>query len=435
VEGSQRRGARRSRRVIRLLSFFLVVAPLLWSSPVLRPRGRSKDESVGKGPVVSILAGSGFEGWIDGSPRTARFSRPSGVAVDGEGDIVVADFSNHVIRRVLRVGWVSTFAGNGTEGFADGIGKSAQFYGPNAVALGPSGELYVSDAHNFRIRRITPDGRVSTVAGSGVQADGEGPALRVGLVYPTGIVVEKDGSIDVADRGAHRIKRITADGTLMVLAGTGKPGYQDGPTYTAEFNDPMALTIDDVGNLYVADGGSHVIRRIDRAGMVTTTAGSGVAGDRDGTGREAQFLWPAGLAWDGRENLYVSEGRTRRIRKIKLPEGRVTSVADWGGPQQRDPSDPPGGYGRTCRHCRRPIRRPIHRGLRPPFDPTDRCRDGSNRFSENPPYPSFGFLGGAGGLRHGRLSIVYKLKRSAEIGFFQKRDDLLEVVLALSDHP
>lgn len=282
--------------------------------------------------IVSIVAGSGQRGLQDGPAMVARFDWPTGVAVNKKGEQFIADYDNHVIRKIDRFGWVTTFAGKGMPGFLDGKGREALFHGPDTIAIDREDNLYVADADNFRIRKITPQGAVSTVAGSGRRGNKEGPALEAEFVYPTGVAVAPDGSLYVADRGAHRIKRVTPAGIVMIVAGTGEPGTHDSLSYFAKFNHPMAVAVDDVENVYVADAGSHTIRRIDREGIVITVAGSGEAGYRDGLRAEAQFSWPTGVTVDPEGNLIVADSKNHRIRKILLPQGRVSTLAGNGQP-------------------------------------------------------------------------------------------------------
>lgn len=286
--------------------------------------------------IVSILAGSGQRGLQDGPASLARFAWPTGIAVNRRGDRFVADYDNHVIRKIDRFGWVTTFAGQGVPGFADGKGRGALFHGPDTLAMDGDDNLYVADADNFRIRKITPDGVVSTVAGSGRQGNKEGAAEEAEFVYPTGVAVAPDGSLYVADRGAHRIKRVTPTGIVMIVAGTGEPGYHDSLAYFSKFNQPMTVAADNGGNVYVADAGSHTIRRIGSDGHVMTVAGSGEPGDRDGLREEAQFYWPTGVSVDIEGNLIVSDSKNHRIRKILLPQGRVSTLAGSGQPGDID---------------------------------------------------------------------------------------------------
>lgn len=310
-----------------MLSLFFVGCPrpLSQTSP---PEPASRHSIA----LVSVLAGSGQKGWRDGTREKALFSRPTGIVLDRAGNLFIADHNNHAIRKIDRFGLVTTIAGRGTPGFADGIGRAAMFHGPDTVTVDGLGNLYVADADNFRIRKITPDGVVTTVAGSGTAGDTEGRGTRAQFVYPTGVAVDREGIIYVADRGAHRIKIVTPGGDVRVLAGSGKPGFRDGPGYLAQFHDPITLVVDDFGQVYVADSGSHTIRRIDRKGFVTTVAGSGISGYQDGIGKKVQFHWPTGLAIDRRGDLYVSDSENHRIRKIVLPQGRTTTLAGRGNP-------------------------------------------------------------------------------------------------------
>lgn len=282
--------------------------------------------------VVSTLAGSGLPGLEDGAIDSARFRWPTGLVSNRSGDRVVVDTGNHVIRQINRFGIVTTLAGRGAAGFSDGIGRVAMFNGPNAIAIDRSGNLFISDAGNFRIRKIAPSGQVTTVAGSGQKGNSEGPALEAEFIEPSGMAVDRSGALYVADRGAHRIKRISPEGIVMIAAGTGEPGHENGTAILAKFHDPSGIVFDDVDNLYIADAGSHAIRRIDPAGVVTTVAGSGLPGYRDGLREQARFFEPAGVAIDREGNLIVTDSKNHRIRKIKLPEGRVTTLAGNGLP-------------------------------------------------------------------------------------------------------
>ncbi len=334
------------------LSFFS--APPLVAVPFSRPSFSSLHSiqetssfQLGAGPspwIVSTLAGSGQPGNENGSGRTARFNRPVGVAVNRMGELFISDRENHLIRKIDRFGWVTTFAGGGSPGFSEGRGKKAFFHDPEMITVDPRGNLYVADAGNFRIRKITPDGTVSTVAGSGRPGNKEGPALEAEFVQPTGVAVAPDGSLYIADKGAHRIKRLTPHGIVMIVAGSGEPGYRDGLGYFAQFQEPVAVAVDDVGNLYISDTGSHTVRRIDRDGIVMTVAGSGQPGDKDGLRSETAFSHPSGIGIDPEGNLILSDSQNHRIRKITLPAGRVTTVAGNSQPGGLDGIGPSSGF-------------------------------------------------------------------------------------------
>jgi hypothetical protein len=188
--------------------------------------------------TMEVLAGSGNEGFADGAGAAAQFNEPIGVSVDGEGNIIIADFSNHCVRKITPEGTVSTIAGSGNEGFADGTGASAQFNCPYGVAVDGGGNVIVTDLGNHRVRKITPDGNVSTLAGSGREGFADGAGAAAEFDSPYGVAVDGEGSIIIANCGNHRVCKITPDGTVSTLAGSGSAGFADGAGATAQFNLP-----------------------------------------------------------------------------------------------------------------------------------------------------------------------------------------------------
>lgn len=265
--------------------------------------------------VTTILAGS-KGGFADGAGTTARFNTPTGVAVDGSGNVYVADQINHRIRKITAAGVVSTLAGNGTRGFADGAGTTAQFNYPVAVATDAAGNVYVADANNNRIRKVTTDGTVSTLAGNGTTGFADGSATAAKFSSPAALTVDAQGNVYVADKRNNRIRKITPDGTVSTLAGTGTTGYADGPGVTALFNAPMGITADAAGNVYVADAGNNRIRRITPAGVVATLQGTGIPAYVDGLPVVASFNMPVGIAIDIYGTLYVGDRNDNAIRMI-----------------------------------------------------------------------------------------------------------------------
>jgi sugar lactone lactonase YvrE len=260
---------------------------------------------------VNTLAGS-FAGYVDAAGTVAQFHAPTGVAVDAAGTIFVADSQNNRIRKITAAGVVSTFAGS-TAGFADGAGDSAKFYDPSGVAVDASGNVFVADTANNLIRKITVGGVVSTIAGSIAGfADGNGTAAK--FYSPTGVAVNAEGDIFVADLINNRIRKITATGVVSTLAGS-TPGFADGIGTVALFDNPYSVAIDALGNIIVADTSNNRIRRITAAGEVSTLAGS-TAGFADGTGITAQFNHPYGVAIDIAGNIFVADENNNRIRKI-----------------------------------------------------------------------------------------------------------------------
>ncbi len=261
--------------------------------------------------VVTTLAGS-TQGFADGTGTAAKFNNPRGITVDGDGNVYVADTFNDRIRKITPAGVVTTLAGS-TQGFADATGTAARFYFPNGVTVDGGGNVYVADTSNQKIRKITPAGVVTTLAGSTYGfADGTGTAAK--FFTPRGITVDGDGNLYVADTFNDKIRKITPAGVVTTLAGS-TAGENDGTGTAAKFNYPSGVSVDGSGNVYVADMNNHRIRKITSAGVVTTLAGSGY-GSVDGTGTAAKFYSPLGVSVDGRGNLYVADTNNHKIRKI-----------------------------------------------------------------------------------------------------------------------
>jgi mucin-19 len=285
--------------------------------------------------VVTTFAGS-TGGFADGTGTNARFFRPYGVAFDSAGTLFVADSNNYRIRKIgtgavqlpLNRGVVTTFAGSG-QGFTDGTGTNALFTLPYGVAVDSVGNVYVADTSNNRIRKITPAGVVSTLAGSGAQGSGNGTGVGATFRFPRGLAVDSSGTVYVADSGNHRIRKITPGGVVTTLAGN-ILGGQDGTGTNATFNTPQGIAVDSAGTVYVADYGNHSIRKITPAGVVTTLAGNaGTIGSANGTGTNATFRYPDGIAVDSAGFVYVADSTNNLIRKI-TPTGVVTTLAGSG---------------------------------------------------------------------------------------------------------
>ncbi|MBX2923721.1 MAG: IPT/TIG domain-containing protein [Chitinophagaceae bacterium] len=261
--------------------------------------------------IVNTLAGS-TEGYADGAAATTMFDHPFGVAVDASGNVYVTDEYNYRIRKITSSGTVSTLAGS-TEGYADGTGATAKFYYPTGIALDVSGNLYVADLNNDRIRKITSSGTVSTLAGSAEgYADGMGATAM--FYDPWGVATDASGNVYVADINNHLIRKITPTGTVSTLAGS-TAGYADGTGATAMFYYPAGVAVDASDNIYVADQGNNRIRKITPSGTVSTLAGS-AWGYADGAGAAAKFNSPTSVAVDASGNIYVADHYNHRIRKI-----------------------------------------------------------------------------------------------------------------------
>ena len=271
--------------------------------------------------VVTTLAGTpGSAGSLDGVGSAARFNGPQGVAVDGSGNIYVADTNNHTIRGISPSGNVLTLAGTaGSVGSTDGVGTVARFTYPYSLAIDNFGTIYVSDTFNHMIRRVASNGTVSTMAGAaGVRGTTDGTGTGARFAYPTGIAADAQGFIYVADSNNGTIRKITQGNVVTTYAGTaGSFGTADGAALTvARFNQPNGVAIDSTGVVYVADTFSHTIRRITTTGDVGTLAGlAGTVGSVDGTGSAARFNQPNGIAVDSSGNVYIADSLNRTIRR------------------------------------------------------------------------------------------------------------------------
>ena len=264
---------------------------------------------------VITIAGDGTFGFMDGLSTAAQFRFTSGVAIDGFGNIIVADFQNNRIRQISPDGVVTTIAGDGTSGFMDGPGTAAQFFGPAGVAIDGLGNIIVADQSNHRIRQIGPDGVVTTIAGDGTSGFMDGPGTAAQFFGPVDVAIDGSGNIIVADFQNNRIRKISSGGVVTTIAG--------------QFNFPAGVAIDGLGNIIVADAGNHRIRQISPDSVVTTIAGDGISGFMDGPGTVAQFRFPAGVAVDSSGNIIVADFQNNRIRKISSG-GVVTTIAGDG---------------------------------------------------------------------------------------------------------
>lgn len=275
---------------------------------------------------VTTLAGSTTAGSTDGTGSAASFSGPAGVAVDSSGNVYVADSKNNEIRKITPAGVVTTLAGSTTAGSANGTGSAASFDLPVGVAVDSAGNVYVADTFNNEIRKITPTGVVTTLAGSTTAGDADGTGSAASFNGPEGVAVDASGNVYVADTGNNEIRKITPTGVVTTLAGSLTAGSNDGTGTAASFNGPTGIAVDSVGNLYVADHNNNEIREITPSGVVTTLAGSTTAGNSDGTGSSASFSQPQSVAVDGVGNVYVADSGNNEIRLV-APTGVVTTLA------------------------------------------------------------------------------------------------------------
>ncbi len=287
--------------------------------------------------VVTTLAGqAGFSGSADGTGSAARFYWPEGVSLDGLGNLYVADWGNHTIRKVTTAGGVvTTLAGSaGNNGSTDATGSAARFRWPGGVLADGSGNVYVADTNNYTIRKIAPGAVVTTLAGVAMQrgcTDGTGSAAR--FAAPSGMAFDGSGDMIIGDSPNKTLRKVTTAGVVTTVAGS--PGFNegsnDGTGSKAQFYYPEGLAVDGAGNAYVADTANHTVRKVTPAGVVTTLAGLAKnGGSVDGTGSDARFFQPAGIAVDGSGNLYVGDTANHTVRKI-TPGGVVTTLAGTAG--------------------------------------------------------------------------------------------------------
>jgi len=287
----------------------------------------------GKG-VTGVTGSTGTTGGITNpdSTKTINFSAPDDVAVDAAGNVYVADYGNNLIRKISPAGVVTTIAGTGSPGAVNGTGIAASFNGPSGIALDAAGNIYVADAGNDVIRKITTAGVVSTFAGTVVVADTSNTiTAEPSFLGPSGVAVDASGNVYVADAGDNQIRKISPAGTISTLAGSGDSGAADSTGTAATFNNPTGVALDAAGNVYVADLLNNLIRKVTPAGLVSTLAGSGNIGSADGTGTAASFYFPNSVAVDASGNVYVTDAINNLIRKI-TPDGTVSTLAGSGSP-------------------------------------------------------------------------------------------------------
>lgn len=278
---------------------------------------------------VSTYAGTGTAGYQDTIASLARFLRPNSMVIDKRGNMYVCDDGNGAIRKITPAGMVSTFAGGGGQGFADGQGRAAKFNLPASICMDSSGNLYVSDNFNHRIRKIDTTGLVTTIAGNGTGGFADGRDTSARFNHPSGIACSPNGVIYVTDYWNQRVRQIDKSGYVSTLAGDGNKGYLDGPGASAQFNYPAYITVDKLGTVYVGDTYNFRIRKISPNGTVSTFVGSGNAGTTDGTGTNCSFGTVLGMALDPAGNLIVTDGLFNRIRFV-TPAGVVTTIAGTG---------------------------------------------------------------------------------------------------------
>jgi uncharacterized protein (TIGR03437 family) len=278
--------------------------------------------------LLAVAAGNGLESYSGdgGAAAVAQLNNPAGVAVDAQGNLFVADTLNHRVRKISPSGAITTVAGTGVAGYSGdgGPATSAQLDSPMGVAVAGNGVLYIADTHNNRIRMVTGTGAMYTLAGNGnasFYGDG-GPAGQASVHAPQGVAIDANGNVLVADTGNQRIRRIAGNGNIGTLAGSGGQGYSGdgGAATSAQLNLPAGVAVDAASNIYIADTGNHRVRAISPAGKISTVAGNGT---------EAVLSAPQGVAVDSAGDLFIADTGHNQIREIPSG-GQLTTIGGNG---------------------------------------------------------------------------------------------------------
>ncbi|HJW93195.1 MAG TPA: hypothetical protein VJ901_06220 [Thermoanaerobaculia bacterium] len=283
--------------------------------------------------VITVAGSTAGGGYVDATGTSARFSAPRSVVADSAGNVFVSDHGNHVIRKITPAGQVSTFAGlAGSIGGEDGSGSAARFNFPGGLAIDANDNVYVADTNNHTIRKITPAGVVTTIAGTAGKSgstDADGSAAR--FLFPEGVAVDQSGFVYVADTSNHTIRRIAGlNATVTTFAGlAGVSGSEDGTqgnSPSPKLRFPVDLAVDANGDLYVADTFNHTIRKVTRERVVTTVAGDPfTSGSNDGTGSAAHFSNPWGIEVSAAGDIWIADTSNNEIRRM-TPAGVVTTA-------------------------------------------------------------------------------------------------------------
>jgi len=291
--------------------------------------------------VITTVVGDGVEGYSgDGGPATSAELGPIGVAIDAAGNIYIAD-TNNLIRKVDTSGIITTVAGNGSYSFSGdgGPATSAALGNPTGVAVDASGNLYIADTQNDRVRKVDNSGIITTVAGNGNYASiytGDGGPATSAMIYPKGVAVDASGNLYIAETTDNRILKVDKSGIITTVAGySSTVGYggDGGPATRAMLNYPLGVAVDTFGNLYIADTGNNCVRKVDTYGIITTVAGywaKGYSGDH-GPATHAMLNYPTSVAVDASGNLYIADLKNYRVRKVDT-SGTITTVAGNGIP-------------------------------------------------------------------------------------------------------
>jgi sugar lactone lactonase YvrE len=299
---------------------------------------RIRGINTGSGAITTVAGnGTGWFGGDGGAAVSAELHSPFGVAVDSSGNPYLADTTNNRVRKVGASGTISTLAGNGAPSYSGDNGAAifAGLNSPTGVAVDNTGNLYIADKINNRIRRVGTSGNITTVAGNGTvgYAGDGGLATSAELYYPTGVAVDSAGNLYIADYDNNRIRKVNTSGIITTVAGNGLAGYNcgNGVATSVGLHNPYGVAVDGGGNLYIADYGNQCIRKVNGAGNIATVAGNGIAsyGGDGGPATSAELNYPTGVAVDSAGNLYIADYVNNRVRKVDS-FGTITTFAGNG---------------------------------------------------------------------------------------------------------
>jgi streptogramin lyase len=313
--------------------------------PLLSPSARAAQAAEAAGTLEVYAGAIGPGQYNAGNFSQARFHDPRGMALDAQGNVFVADYVNSVVRKLGTDGQVTLVAGQVEQRDArNGPALQARFYSPECVAVAADGTLFVTDSGSNTVRRIARDGMVSTLAGKlEVEGFADGPGAKARFNHPVGLGVNAQGVVYVADAYNSTVRRISVRGEVSTLAGVpGDAGWRDGAGTKARFNTPVGLTLDGQGNVFVSEYFNNVIRKITPAGKVSTFAGQpGKGGFADGGAADALFLHPQTLSFAPDGSLIVADTGNNRVRRI-APDGTVSTLAGNGDGEKVSPGALPG---------------------------------------------------------------------------------------------
>jgi len=284
--------------------------------------------------IITTYAGNGTFGFSgdDGQATAAQLYSCGEIAVDTLGNVYIADNGNHRVRKVNAIGIISTIAGTGTPGYSgdNGPATAAEFNSPYGIAVDINGNIYVSDGGNYHIRKINPSGIISTIAGDGVTGySGDGFAATDAQIAAGGIATDNIGNVYFVDQHLNHVRKVDTSGIITTVAGDGTAGFGgDGsPATSSQLNNPHGVAIDKTGNIYIADDGNSRVRKVNPSGIISTIAGNGIDAFccDNGPATNAELFNPLDVSFDNKGNVYIADYEESRIRKVTIPDIAISS--------------------------------------------------------------------------------------------------------------